>query len=288
MPGRFDAIVIGSGFGGAVTACRLAEKGLRILTLERGRRWDAYPYGPRNAKDAWWWDQHHPEKHNGWLDFRFFKNMWVAQCAGVGGGSLIYANISIDAKPEVFNAGWPAEITYEELKPYYQRVAGMLRLETVPENQVPERYKLMKEAAQKLGYGDRFKPLPTAVTYRKDLDPNRTEPFDDKHSVTWTNPQGRQQGTCTHCGNCVIGCQVRAKNTLDLNYLAQAENHHAEIRASHLVRYIEPVDGRYRVVFDRILGNGQVLRGDETAPRVIIAAGSLGSTEMLLRCRDEY
>ncbi|HET9961725.1 MAG TPA: NAD(P)-binding protein, partial [Nitrospiraceae bacterium] len=288
MAGGFDAIVIGSGFGGAVTACRLAQKGLRVLVLERGRRWNTYPYGPRNAMDAWWWDQHHPEKHNGWLDFRLFKRMWVAQCAGVGGGSLIYANISINAKPELFARGWPPEITYKELEPYYHKVSEMLRLETVPENQVPERYKLMKEAAAAIGCADRFKPLPLAVTFRKDLDPNRADPYHDRHSVAWENPQGKAQGTCTHCGNCVIGCQVRAKNTLDLNYLAEAENKKAEIRDLHVVRYVEPVNGGYRVVFDRIVGNGMVQRGEEKAARVIIAAGSLGSTELLLRCRDEY
>ncbi len=284
----FDAIVVGSGFGGAVTACRLAERGMNVLVLERGRRWNEYPYGPRKAGDAWFWDQHRPERANGWLDFRFFKQMWVAQCAGVGGGSLIYANISIDAKPELFQQGWPKEITYGELKPYYDKVGQMLRPVPVPENQASERYRLMKEAAKKLGHSKRFRPLEIAVTFNPDLDPSRADPFDDKHSREWINPQGAKQGTCIHCGNCVIGCQVRAKNTLDLNYLKQAENKHAEIRDLHLVRFIEPNNGRYRVVFDRILENGSLQRGEETGARVIVAAGSLGSTELLLRCRDQF
>ena len=89
----FDAIVIGSGFGGAITACRLAQKGQKVLILERGREWDKASY-PRAIEDDWIWSHSHPEKYHGWLDLRVFKGMSVALGAGVGGGSLIYANIS--------------------------------------------------------------------------------------------------------------------------------------------------------------------------------------------------
>jgi cholesterol oxidase len=98
---------------------------------------------------------------------------------------------------------------------------------------------------------------------------------------------GQQQGTCIHLGNCDIGCDVRAKNALDVNYIPRAEQRGAEVRPLHLVRYIEPADGGYRVVFDRI-DDRQLIRGEETADRVIVAAGSVGTTELLLRCRDEF
>ncbi|HMD80447.1 MAG TPA: GMC family oxidoreductase [Anaerolineales bacterium] len=287
MP-AFDVIIIGSGFGGAVAACRLAEKDMKVLVLERGRRWDTYPYGPRKPEDAWLWNQRSPERANGWLDFRCFKNMCVAQCAGVGGGSLIYANISINAKPELFQNGWPMEISYDELAPYYEKVSQMLRPVPVPEKQIPARFRLMKEAASKMGYEKRFRPLDLAVTFNADLDTSKADSFDETHSKEWVNSQGAKQGTCIHCGNCVIGCPVRAKNTLDLNYLAKAEKQHAEIRELHVVRFIEPFNGHYRVVFDRIVSNGTLQRGEEKAHRVVVAAGSLGSTELLLRCRDEY
>src|SRR5262245_56254428 len=91
-----DAIVIGSGFGGAVVACRLAEAGYRVVVLERGRRWEPATF-PREVDDPWIWDSFHPERRNGWLDFRMFRRMAVAQGAAVGGGSLIYANISVEA-----------------------------------------------------------------------------------------------------------------------------------------------------------------------------------------------
>src|ERR1041384_4807266 len=122
MKQELDAIVIGSGFGGAITACRLAEKGMKVLVLERGRRWEVLQY-PRKPGDAWIFNENAPARHNGWLDLRFFNNMTVAQAAGVGGGSLAYSSVALEANPQIFKTGWPAEITYDELKPYYDKVA---------------------------------------------------------------------------------------------------------------------------------------------------------------------
>lgn len=285
MPG-FDVIVIGSGFGGAVTACRLAEQGSRVLILERGRRWDPKDY-PRAPGDAWVWDQAHPERRNGWLDFRVMDDMSVAQCAGVGGGSLIYANVVVEAKPEAFAAGWPSEMTYQALRPYYAKVGTMMNVQTIPEAQATERYKLMKEGAQTLGFGDRFRPVPLAVTFDPAWKYSLQDPFNEAHSKPWTNAQGQTQGTCVHCGNCDIGCRVRAKNTLDLNYIPWAERHGAEVRPLHVVSRIAPDGTGYRVFFDRLV-NGRRVAGSERADRVIVAAGSMGSTELLFRCRDQY
>jgi cholesterol oxidase len=292
MSKPFDVIVIGSGFGGAVTACRLAEKGAKVLILERGRRWEIKDY-PRDLDDAWIYDPNEPHKRNGWLDFRFFDDMAVAMGAGVGGGSLIYANVSIPAKEWLFNKGWPPEITYKGLERYYNKVGQTLNVQTIPDNQLTRRFKLMKEGAENLGYGERFKKLPLAVTFSQKWTPDLEDAYNDKHSEPLTpNAQGQLQGTCVHCGNCPIGCQVKAKNTLDLNYIPWAEKHGAEVRPLHLVRYIEPEksgtgNSGYRVYFDRIV-DGKLIPGSESAKRVIVAAGSLGSTELLLRCRDQY
>ncbi len=132
MSRQFDVIVIGSGFGGAITARRLAEKGMNVLILERGRRWDPATY-PRKPGDAWVFSHDEPERHNGWLDMRFFKHMTVAQAAGVGGGSLTYSSVALEANPGVFTRGWPAEITYAELKPYYDTVAREMDIQVVPD-----------------------------------------------------------------------------------------------------------------------------------------------------------
>jgi cholesterol oxidase len=282
---NFDVVVIGSGFGGAITACRLAERGYKVLILERGRRWDKTNF-PRAPHDPWRWDHRRPEVCNGWLDLRCFNRMTVAQGAAVGGGSLIYANISCEAPPETFKLGWPPEITYSDLKPHYDEVARFMNVQEVPDNQLPRRTELMKLAAQKIGEGQRFRKLPLAVTFDNDWRYDRPDPYNPAHSKTFVNAQGAEQGTCTHTGYCDIGCPVHAKNTLDRNYILWAEKHGAQVRALHVVTNIEPVTGGYKVSFDNIEG-GRRAPGSETARIVIVAAGSLGSTELLLRCRDE-
>jgi cholesterol oxidase len=286
MATDFDAVVIGSGFGGAITACRLAEAGYKVLILERGRRWQPEDY-PRDLSDDWVWDPDSPEKRNGWLDFRIYPNMAIAQGAGVGGGSLIYANISVEAKPDLFENGWPPEITYNELKPYYDRVGQMLDIQEIPANQWTPRTKLMKEAADATGNGDRFQLLKMAVTFDPNWHYGLSDPHGKQHSKTFQNAQGQQQGTCIHLGNCDIGCDVKAKNTLDLNYIPLAEQHHAEVRPLHIATRITPVAGGYRVDYDRLAAQ-QRTAGSVTGRLVILAAGSLGSTELLLRCRDEF
>lgn len=286
MSGAFDVIIIGSGFGGAITGCRLAEKGLKVLILERGRRWDAENY-PSQTGDSWLFDPNEPEKQNGWFDFRFLNDMIVAQGAGVGGGSLVYANVSAEANPLIFKQGWPPEITYDELKPYYDKVGKMLNVQTIPDNQKPPHMRLIHDAAVNTGNESRYRHLDLAITFDPDYTYDQPDPHNDDKSKKFINDQGVEQGTCIHCANCDVGCQVKAKNTLDFNYIPQAEKHHAEVRPLHVVKYIEPVNGGYRVHFDR-LEDGRRIPGHETAARVIIAGGSLNSTEILLRSRDEY
>ena len=280
----FDVIVIGSGFGGAITACRLAEANYKVLVLERGRRWDKTSY-PRQPNDMWTWNHDAPEKEHGWLDLRVFPHMAVAQGAGVGGGSLIYANISCEAPSSVFTTGWPPEITYAELKPYYDKVAKFMNVQQVPDNQWTNRMKLMQDGANKIGKGDRFRKLELAVSFDPAFTYDQPDPFNVINSKRFINEQGVEQGTCVHLGNCDIGCDADAKNTLDRNYIPWAEKHGADVRPLHLVTDIEPIDGGYKVSFDQI-DSGTRQPGSQTARIVIVAAGSMGSTELLLRCRE--
>ena len=283
---QHDVVVIGSGFGGAVAACRLAHAGRSVLVLERGRRWAPEDY-PRDPDDAWVWEQDEPEHLNGWIDLRFMDDMWVAQGAGVGGGSLIYANVSIDAKPSSFAAGWPSQINHDVLKPYYARVADMLNSRPIPPGQVTRRFELMKEAAEKIGEAKRFAAVDLAVTFDENFSYDRPNAVDRAHSKSWTNKFGKRQGTCVHLGNCDIGCDVQAKNTLDLNYIADAERNGAEVQPLSLVTHISPAEAGWRVHYDRLI-EGRREPSEATARRVVLAAGSLGSTEILLRSRDEY
>ncbi len=281
----YDVVVIGSGFGGAITACHLAVAGYKVLILERGRRWNKHTY-PRQLDDPWIWYENQPERENGWLDLRVFPNMTVAQGAGVGGGSLLYANVSVEAPPDTFTQAWPKEITYAELKPYYDQVANFMNVQKVPPNQWNPRMKLMQEAADKSGYGDRFKLLDLAISFDPDLTYDADNPLPPERSKRFINAQGVEQGTCVHLGTCDIGCKVDARNTLDLNYIPWAEKHGAEVRSLHLVTNLEPIAGGYRVSYDQLKDKRRTW-GSQTARIVIVAAGSLGSTELLLRCREE-
>lgn len=286
MATSFDVIVIGSGFGGAIMARRLAEQGMRVLVLERGRRWEPSQY-PRKPTDAWIYSHEHPALLHGWLDMRFYRGMTVAQAAGVGGGSLTYSSVAVEAHPDVFKQGWPAEVTHAELKPYYDTVAREMDLQVIPDSQPTRRFQIARDAAKNLGYADRFSKAPLSVSFSPDWNYQLEDPFDHKHSRQFVNAHGVRQGTCIHLGNCDIGCDVRAKNGLDVNYIPRAEQKGAEVRPLHVVRSIEPAGAAYRVVFDRIQ-HARLVRGEEYATHVVLAAGSLGSTELLLRCRDQF
>ena len=285
MPADFDVVIIGSGFGGAVCSARLAEAGYRVVVLERGRRWRVEDF-PRNHGDQWMWDDDRPEQKHGWFDFRVFPHMTVVQGAGVGGGSLVYANISVDAKPDTFTQGWPPEITFDVLAPHYARVGETMNVKKVPANQWPARTRLLQEAAEKLGYGDRFRPLDLAVTFDEGWTYEQPDPFNPAKSKPVTNAQGQPQGTCVHLGECDIGCPVRARNTLDLNYLAVAEAHGAAVKPLHIVRRIRPAGEGYEVAYEEIV-NGRLVSGTVSGRLVIVAAGSLGSTQLLLKCRED-
>jgi cholesterol oxidase len=286
-----EVIVIGSGFGGAVTACRLAEQGFGVVVLERGRHWTKPDHYPRHLFD-WerlFWKQSRPERRNGWFDLRFFRKMWVVQGAGVGGGSLVYANVSIEAKSEAFQTGWPPQITYQTMAPYYQRVTDMLEPKSVPPNQQTRRFSLMKEAAERVGLGGQFTSVPLAVRFNGAWHYDLPDCHNVRHTSYVDNQHGIRQGTCVHCGRCIIGCPVNARNTLDLNYLARARKSGAQIQPLSLVRKITPENGSYVVSYDHIDGDKRTLTPRTLkANRVIVAAGSLGSTELLLRCRDEH
>ena len=281
-----DTIIIGSGFGGAVSACRLATAGRDVLVLERGRRWTPESY-PRDIGDAWIWDQDEPHEQNGWIDLRVMDQMWIAQGAGVGGGSLIYANISIDAPPEMLDVGWPSPISASELAPYYAMVADMLKPSPIPDGQLTKRFELMRDAANAIGEGSRFRKVDLAVTFDPQWNYDLPDCQSEKHSKRKENEQGRMQGTCIHCGNCDIGCTVQAKNTLDLNYLAAAEDAGATIQPLALVTHLSDLGDRWRVHYDD-LSQGKREQRTVEARQVILAAGSLGSTEILLRSRDQY
>lgn len=286
MTTDFDAAIIGSGFGGAVAACRLAEAGYRVVLVERGKEWKRQEY-PGVSRRDWIWNEKDPAHDHGWLDVRHFGTIATIAGAGVGGGSLHFANVVIDAQSDLFDDGWPPEITFQELQPYYQKVSDVLKPRKIPSNQLSNRTKLLRAAAVSAGFQAQYDEVELAVTFNDQYAYDATREPRQEDSVETDNGHGLKQGFCVHLGLCDLGCPVEARNTLALNYVPMARRHGAVVRPLHIVRVIEPVAEGYRVRFDRI-ARGGLEAGSLTARVVIVAGGSIGSTELLLRCRDQH
>ena len=275
MKESYDVVIIGSGFGGAINACRLAQAGRSVCVLERGKRWGKKDF-PRTtgqvARSFWNF------KDYGLLDYRAFQNIDVIQASGVGGGSLVYFNVHIRTPKEIFeNPRWPSGVKRDVLNPFYDKAREMLEAKplTPPADyDLPNRTQAFLNAAKNAG---RKPELMEICVY---TGPEKT------------NRQGIVQDGCVYCGNCMLGCHVHAKNTLDLNYLPLAEQNGAEVYPLHLVEKIEPLEpvesNGYRVHFRHFDSEhaGNSALGFVVGKKVIISAGALGSTEILLRCRD--
>ncbi len=258
MQKYYDAIVIGSGFGGAVSALRLAEAGKSVLVLERGRhfRGDEFPRDPADVSSTLW---RYPRRQDdrGLFELRFFSDIGVVSASGVGGGSLVYANVNLRPDERVFaDPAWPESINRDTLEPYYQKVEQALGLAPVPEElSLPKREQFVN-AGRALG----------ATVYTPGL------------SVDWSK--------CTLCSECEFGCRFDAKNSLDKTYLREAVQKGAEIRAHAFVYMIEPTFHGYYVHFQDLNQAGR--RIQVKAAIVVLAAGTLGSCELLLRNKYLY
>jgi len=290
----YDVVVIGSGFGGAINACRLAQAGRSVCILERGKRWGKkdFPRTTGQVAHSFW-----NYKDLGLLDYRAFENIDVIQASGVGGGSLVYFNVHIRTPPEIFeNPRWPKGVRRDVLNPFYDKARDMLearQLTPPAELAMPQRTESFIAASQNAGRNPELMEICVYTGPEK------------------INRQGIAQEGCVYCGNCMLGCHVHAKNTLDLNYIPLAEQNGAEVYPLHMVEKIEPLDATetngYRVHFRRFdleTAENQPLTTDgarfdrRASPeplsqpgsvigrKVIISAGSLGSTEILLRSRD--
>jgi cholesterol oxidase len=282
MKSTYDAVVIGTGFGGSVAACRLAQARLSVGVLERGRRYDTnkFPRNWNNPADGWLW-----QVDQGLFDVKHLSQMMVIEGAGLGGGSLIYANVHLRAPQEVFNHGWPAGYSRTALDPYYNLVAYMLDINpitaskhfaaTLPESGgLPPKTLLMKKMAAAMGRSDQFCYPNIAVDFNA---PN----------IPHLNKFKAEQRGCTYCGECDIGCNVHAKNTLDFNYLKVAQDNGADISTQSEATVIEEAaGGSYKVTFKDHRAGGQL--NVVVAKYVFVCGGAVNSTELLLRCRDQY
>jgi cholesterol oxidase len=276
----FDWLVIGSGFGGSVSALRLAEKGYSVGVLECGRRFadDEFPRSTADLKRYFW----NPRVGmKGIFRLTTFKDISVVSGCGVGGGSLGYAN-TLYVPPKAFfeDRQWAEMQDWEaELAPHYEEAQRMLGVVQNPHEDPADQ--LLRELGEELGVGDTYKKTPVGVFFGE---PGKTV------ADPYFGGEGPDRTGCLLCGRCMVGCVHGAKNTLVKNYLYFAEKRGAHVMAERTVTDIRPFgspDGAegYEVASER---SGSWLRRDRRvhhARGVVVAAGPLGTNKLLQRCR---
>jgi cholesterol oxidase len=301
---HFNAVVIGSGFGGSVVAHTLAEKGRTVCVLERGRPYPpgSFPRAPHSAA-ANFWDP--SAGLYGMYNVWFFRRYGALVSSGLGGGSLIYANVLLRKDEKWFvredlarggSEYWP--VTREQLDPHYARVERMLNPRRFPFDQQPysqtEKVRAFHVAAGRLVERDprrRLDLLPLAIAFANDgRAPTPGEVIPEPEGGR--NLHGMDRRTCTLCGECVVGCNYGAKNTLDYNYLSAAKRNGAEIRTLCEVRSFRPRSGGgFEVEYvahdleyaGRPRDTKEMPRTLVTCDRLVLAAGAIGSTYLLLQ-----
>jgi cholesterol oxidase len=274
----FDFVIVGSGFGGSVTAMRLAQKGYRVAVLEAGKRWNASDF-PRTNWNAFKYLWAPRLRCFGIQNITLLKGVMVLHGSGVGGGSLVYANTLMQPPASVFaDPSWTSVVDFgHELAPHYATARRMLGVTTNPA--LEEGEEALRRVSARMGAEPTFHATEVGVYFgeagRKVPDP-------------YFGGQGPERTGCVLCGGCMVGCRFGAKNTLDKNYLYFAERWGARVIAETRATRIVPVAGGYEVETEATTAwfgrRGPTLR----AARVIVAAGVLGTIELLLKNRDLY
>lgn len=269
----YDVIVIGSGFGGSVAALRLSEKGYRVAVVEMGRRVTPADIKKANQSplDLFWMPG---LGLRGFFTQRFFKHVNIVGGVGVGGGSLVYAAVLLEPKKAFYHDPAWSSIGPDwetELHPHYHVAARMLGRVTCPTSGVQDEY--LKKTAVELGVGATHGPVPLGIFFGEGESP---DPF--------FYGAGPVRSGCIECGACLAGCATGAKNSLDKNYLYLAEKLGAQILPERKVTAIRTVTGGYEMELVNPLSGARYPA--LSAPQVVLAAGVLGTLELLFRSRE--
>lgn len=281
----FDFVIVGSGFGGSVSAMRLSEKGYKVAVIERGKRYHPhdFPKSNWNVRKYLWAPL---IKCFGIQNLSLFKNVLILSGSGVGGGSLVYANTLLrPGKPFYDSESWVGVdgITdwEKELAPYYDEAERMLGVTVNPKLTFVDEQ--LRETAKEFGREDTFQSSRVGVFFG---DPGK------KVADPYFGGKGPARSGCTFCGGCMVGCRHDAKNTLDKNYLYFAEKNGVEVIPETLVTGIEPIAGEgepgargYHLILERSTAWFFKNRRPVRARKVIMSAGVLGTLHLLLRCK---
>ena len=268
----YDALIIGSGFGGSVAALRMSEKGYRVAVIEQGRRIsrEDIEKANRSPLDLFWMPG---LGLKGFFTQRFFQHVNIVGGVGVGGGSLVYAAVLLEPKPAFYqDPAWNRlGIDWQtELRPHYQTAARMLGRVTCPTSHLQD--EILQKTAEALNVAHTFGPVPLGIYFGS---PNSPDPFFDG--------RGPMRNGCIECGACLAGCAVGAKNTLDKNYLYFAEKLGAVILPERKATLIQPVDGGYRVEMRNPFTGMKY--PPLTTRKLFLSAGVLGTLELLFASR---
>lgn len=280
----YDFIVIGSGFGGSVTAHRLTEKGYRVAVMEMGRRWTPENLPHTNWK-IWKWVWRPTLALRGFFNMEPFRHVVILHGCAVGGGSITYGNTLLVPAEHVWGLGsWSGLADWQAEMPSHYQTA--LRMLGVAENRIfGPADRILQRAAEAIGKGDTFYSTKIAVFQG------------EKEGVTCPDPyfggEGPERTTCTGCGGCMVGCRFNAKNTLDKNYLYFAEKRGARVFPETRVVDVKPRNGRrdgsdgYEV---RTVKSTAWLAKEPrrfTCRGVVFAASALGTMDLLFRLKQK-
>ncbi|NQV38151.1 MAG: GMC family oxidoreductase [Candidatus Marinimicrobia bacterium] len=270
----YDYIIIGSGFGGSVSALRLTEKGYSVLILEQGKRYrtEDFPRTNWNLRKYFWLPK---LGLYGIQAMTLLKDVFILHGSGVGGGSLVYANNLLIPPDEVLESPqWGIKNSKDALLPFYKKAQTMLG--ATPCETIAETDEFLKNCADDNNRGDTFHINDVGV-YFGDPDTTVTDPFFEG--------KGPDRTGCTFCGGCMVGCRIGAKNTLDKNYLYLAENLGVKIQSETQVIDVQTTENIYTIQTKRTTGLTSKKK-TYRAKGVIFSAGVLGTTRLLFNCKQ--